>query len=57
MHRFHIHRFNQPENENIWGKKNSRKFQKAKLNLPHTSNYLYRIYIVFTTIYMAFTLY
>ena len=38
-------------------KKNSRKFQKAKWNLPHAGNYLHSIYIVFTTIYMAFILY
>ena len=32
------------------GKKNSRKFQKAKLEFAALGNYLKRIYIVFTTI-------
>ena len=31
--------------------------QKQNINLPLTNNYLYSIYIVFTTTYIAFTLY
>ena len=38
-------------------KKHSRKFQKAKVELPHAGNFLQSIYIVFTTVYIAFTLY
>ena len=38
-------------------KKNSRKFQKTKLNLLCTRNYLHSIYSIFTTIYVAFILY
>ena len=34
-----------------------RKFKKQNLNLPHSNNYLHSIYIVFTTIYTAFTWY
>ena len=36
-------------------KKKSKNFQKENLSLPYTSNYLHSIYIVFTTIYIAFT--
>ena len=36
--------------------KNSRMFQKAKLEFATASNYLHSIYIIFTTIYIAFTL-
>ena len=45
-------------NEIIWGKKNSRKkVSKTKIWICHApSNYLHSIYIVFTTIYTAFTL-
>ena len=53
---FHIHGFNQP-----WIKKyffkNPESSKKPNLNLPHASNYLHSIYIVFTTIYISFTLY
>ena len=31
--------------------------KKQNLNLLHASNYLHSIYIVFTTTYLAFTLY
>ena len=31
--------------------------KKKNLNLLHASNYLHSIYIVFTTTYIAFTLY
>ena len=31
--------------------------QKQNINLPLTNKYLYSIYIVFTTTYIAFTLY
>ena len=41
--------------KNIWGK-NSKKCQKAKLEFT-AGNYLYNIYIVFMTIYLAFALY
>ena len=37
--------------------KDSGKFQNAKLDLLHAGNYLHNIYIVFTTICIAFTLY
>ena len=48
IHRFCIYRIFQPQIENILGK-NSRKFQKAKLEFDmNTSNYLHSIYIVFT---------
>ena len=40
------------------GKKNiSESSEKQNLNLPNTGNYLYNIYIVFTTIYIVFALY
>ena len=32
IHGFSAHGFNQPRIKNIWGKKNCRKFQKAKLD-------------------------
>ena len=41
---FHIHGFNQGGSKIFF--KNSRKFQKAKLNLPPSSNYLHSIYLV-----------
>ena len=46
----HIHRFK-------YLKQNSRKFQKAKFEFAAHGNNLHSIYIVFTTIYVAFTLY
>ena len=55
IHGFRICGFNQPQMKNIW-EKNSRKSQKAKLNLLHTGNYLQSIYIVFMAIYVAFAL-
>ena len=51
VHGFCIHRFNQLQMENIQ-KKISRKFQKGKLNLSYSCNYIHNIYIVFTTIYI-----
>lgn len=45
----HIHRFNQISERKYL--KNSR-----NLNLQHTGIYLYSVYIVFTTAYIAFTL-
>ena len=56
----HIHgictlRFNQPQIKIIL--KNPESSKKQDLNLPHTSNYLHSIYIIFTTIYIAFTLF
>ena len=39
------------------GKKIPESSKKQKLNLPRASNYLHSIYIEFTTIYIAFTLY
>ena len=56
--RFHKHKLNLPWIEHIWGKKKIPEgSKKQNLNLLHTSNYLHRIYIVFTIIYLAFTLY
>ena len=40
----------------MFGGKNSGKFQETKLEFA-ARNYLYSIYIVFTTIYVAFILY
>ena len=39
-----------------WRKKIPESSQKQNLNLPLTSNYLYSIYIVSTTVYTAFAL-
>ena len=52
IHRFHI----QPKSKNI-RKKNPERFIKQNLNLPHSSNYSRITYIVFTIIYIVFTLY
>ena len=41
----------------IFGIKNSKKFQRAKLEFVGPSNYLHSIYIVFTTTYMFFIRY
>ena len=41
----------------IFGKKNPERFIKQNLNLPHSSNYSRVTYIVFTIIYIVFTLY
>ena len=41
----------------IFRKKIPERFQKPNLNLSHTISYLYTIYIVFTTSYIAFTLF
>ena len=38
-------------------KKVPESFKKQNLNLLHAGNYLHSFYIVFTTIYMVFTLY
>ena len=53
--RFHIFRFKQPRIKILGEKINSRKCQKAKLNLLHICNYSHSIYIEFITIYMTFT--
>ena len=37
-------------------KKNPESLKKQNLNRPHASNFLHRIYIAFTTIYITFTL-
>ena len=55
MPRFLIHEFNQPQIENNFTKI-LESYRKQSLNLPHTGNYLHKIYIVFTTTYIAFTL-
>ena len=47
--RFHILRFNQP-----WMEKNSRKFRKAILNLPHTGNYL-QAFILYQILQVIFS--
>ena len=54
--RFGIPVFNQQQIKNI-RKKISGSSKKQNFNLPHAGNYLHSIYIVFTTIYIAFTLY
>ena len=41
----------------IFGIKNSKKFQRAKLEFVGPSNYLHSIYIVFTTDYIASAIY
>lgn len=43
--------------ENIWGKKLQKAPIGENLNLLHVGNDLHSIYIVFTNIYMEFTLY
>ena len=48
--RFWIHRINQAQIQNIWGKRNSGSSQK-KTWICYASNYLYIIYIVFITIW------
>ena len=53
---FCIRRFDQPRMESILEKIIPGSSKKQNLNLPCTSNYLHRIYFVFTTIYVAFTL-
>ena len=55
VHGFCICRLNQPQIKNIQ-ENNSRKFKKQNLNLPHAGNCLHSISIVFTTIYITFTL-
>ena len=53
--RFHICRLNQPQ---IKGKKKKKPESSIKQNLRwlRSTNFLHDIYIVFTTIYIAFTL-
>ena len=53
--RFLIHGFNQPQIENNFTKI-PESYRKQSLNLPHAGDYLHNIYIVFTTIYVVFTL-
>ena len=57
MPRLNIWEFNQPWIKNIQEKKNLKNSKKQNLNLPYANNYLHSIYIVFTTIYIEFTLY
>lgn len=52
---FHI-RGIQPTLDQKYSEKNSRKIQKANLNLLYAGNYLHNVHIVFTTNYTAFTL-
>ena len=54
---FHIPRFSQPQIKNMQGKKIQENSKKQNMNLLHIGNYLHSVYIVFTTIYIAFTLY
>ena len=55
IHGICICRLNQPQIKNIQ-ENNSRKFKKQNLNLLHAGNYLHSISIVFTSIYITFTL-
>ena len=52
---FYIRGFSQLRIENIWKKQIPERSKKQNLNLP--GNSLHSIYIVFTTSYIAFTLY
>ena len=52
IHKFHICGFNHGSKKFFLIPES---FKKQNLNLPQAINYLQSIYIVFTTIYMAFT--
>ena len=57
IHGFFIPRFNWPQIKNTQKKKNSRKFQKTKLDFAAFWQLSTYIYIVFTMIYTEFILY
>ena len=52
-----VHLQIQPNFNQKYLEKNATSSAKQNMNLPHASNYLHSIYIVFTTICSAFTLY